>query len=372
MKNRESTTIAVTAVGGGVGQSVLRALRLSSLQLNIIGLDANPWGAGLYTADRGYIVSLCREKDYIPKLLDIITREQTKVLISGSDPEVTALANARNEILSHGIMPIVGAIEAVRYCRDKRKGYNFFQKHGFPFVPTVTAKEGIALGKEVGFPLIIKPAGGSASRGINIVFDEEQLRPFLEREDRIIQEYLVPKKWNKKKKELTPDDVFLEGAIKQTDEISIQILHDHSGQYLGKYTSINVLKDGVPMLIDPVQGLKAEEIAYEMTLLLVEHGLIGPCNLQCKDTEKGPVFFEINTRFTGITAVRAAMGFNEVEAVLRRALYDEPLEDVRKRLKVPDNLVCSRYITEAVIPRGELKTMQKSGTVSGHVSKTTL
>jgi carbamoyl-phosphate synthase large subunit len=373
MKNVNKKTIAVTAVGGGVGQSVLRALRLSRLQLTIIGMDADSWGAGLYTCDKGYIVPLSKDKSYFKKLLNIAIKEKVEVLISGSDPEVSALAKSRDELISHGIIPVVGSHEAVKYSRDKLQGFQFFQEHNLPFVPTVPAKDGMALGKEFGFPLIIKPAGGSASRGVSIVFNNEQLKPFLDRDDKIIQEYLVPKIWGKKKRELTPDDVFLQGAIKQTDEISIQILHDHVGQYLGKYTSINVLKDGVPMLINPVKGLKAEEIAYSMALLLVEQGLVGPCNLQCKDTERGPVFFEINTRFTGITAVRAAMGFNEVEAVLKRALYNEPVENVRKELKVPDNLVCSRYITEAVISRADLELMQKSGTASGgHILKTTL
>jgi hypothetical protein len=47
-KKTEETpySVAVTAVGGGVGESVLRALRLSSLPLHIIGFDVNPWSTG--------------------------------------------------------------------------------------------------------------------------------------------------------------------------------------------------------------------------------------------------------------------------------------------------------------------------------------
>jgi carbamoylphosphate synthase large subunit len=365
-------SIAITAVGGGVGQSVLRALRLSSLPLRTIGFDANPWSAGLYSCSKGYTIPHSSDPSFVERLLEKLLKEKVKVLILGSDPEVVAISRARERFLSSGIFPVTGSAESVRLCRDKLAGYKFFKEHGIPFARTVPASEASALADEVGFPLIVKPAGGSASRGITIAFNKAQLELQLEDETKIVQEYLIPKSWRKKQHELTRQDVYEDGVLLQTEEISIQILYDHQGNLLGKFTSCNVLKDGVPMLIDPMTVPQAEAIALKMASLLAEKGLVGPCNLQCKMTELGPIFFEMNPRFTGITAVRAAMGFNEVEAILRRVLLNEPVNEVKKRLKVPDNLVCSRYITEAVMARKDLETLKKQGSVAGHVDKTTL
>lgn len=365
-------SIAVTAVGGGVGQSVLRALRLSPLPLRTIGLDVNPWSAGLYTCSKGYSVPHSSNPSFIERLLEKLNQEKVKVVIPGSDPEVTVISRARERFIASGIFPVTGSAEAVRLCRDKLAGYKFFKEHGIPFAKTASASEAAALADEVGFPLIVKPVGGSASRGITIAFNKAQLEQHLKVDNKIVQEYLIPEGWGKKRHELTQQDVYEGFVILQKDEISIQIVYDHQGNLVGKFTSCNVLRDGVPMLIDPVTVPQAEAIALKMASLLAEKGLIGPCNLQCKMTESGPVFFEMNPRFTGITAVRAAMGFNEVEAFLRRVLLNEPLEEVRKRLKVPDNLVCSRYITEAVIPRQELEILKKHGSVEGHADKTTL
>lgn len=365
-------SVAVTAVGGGVGQSVLRALHLSSLPLRIIGFDVNPWGAGLYTCSKGYTIPHSSNPSFIEQLLEKLPQEEVTVLIPGSDPEVTVIAGAREKFLSSGIFPVTGSSESVALCRDKLAGYRFFNDHGIPFVRTAPAKEAFALADEAGFPIIVKPVGGSASRGISIAFNKRQLEQQLEGEIKIVQEYLIPESWGKKQHELTAEDVYQGSILRQTDEISIQMLFDHQGNFLGKYTSCNVLRDGVPLLIDPMSVPPAEEIAFEMASLLVEKGFIGPCNLQCKITEHGPIFFEINARFTGITAVRAAMGFNEVEAVLRRVLFDEPLDEVKKRLNVPQNLVCSRYITEAVIPREDLETLKKHGSVEGQANRTTL
>jgi carbamoyl-phosphate synthase large subunit len=365
-------TIAVTAVGGGVGQSVLRALRLSSLPLRTIGLDVNPWSAGLYSCDKGYTVPHSGDPSFVDRLLETLHQEKVKIVIPGSDPEVTVISMARERFTASGIFPVTGSAEAVRLCRDKLAGYRFFKERGIPFARTASASEAAALADEVGFPLIVKPVGGSASRGIAIAFSKKQLDEQLKGDNKIVQEYLIPERWRKKQHKLTRQDVYEGFVILQTDEISIQIVYDHEGNLLGKFTSCNVLRDGVPMLIDPMTVPQAETIALKMASLLAEKGLVGPCNLQCKMTELGPVFFEMNPRFTGITAVRAAMGFNEVEAILRRVLLDEPLDEVKKRLKVPDDLVCSRYITEAVIPRQELEKLKKQGSVEGHADKTTL
>ena len=78
-------SIAVTAVGGGVGQSVLRALRLSLLSWQTIGFDANPWGIGLYTCNRGYLLPLVNDDSYIERLLQVLTQGKVQVLIPGSD-----------------------------------------------------------------------------------------------------------------------------------------------------------------------------------------------------------------------------------------------------------------------------------------------
>jgi carbamoyl-phosphate synthase large subunit len=371
---REETpySIAVTAVGGGVGQSVLRALRLSSLPLRIIGFDVNHWSAGLYTCSKGYVIPHSSKPSFIERLLENLNQEKVKVLIPGSDPEVTVISRARERFIASGILPLTGSAEAVHLCRNKLAGYRFFKEHGIPFARTVPASEASVLVDEIGFPLIVKPVDGSASRGTVIVFDKEQLEQQLKGKNKIVQEYLIPESWGGKRHELTRQDVYEDGVLLQTDEISIQIVYDHQANLLGKFASRNALRDGVPMLIDPVTAPKAEEIALEMASLLVEKGLIGPCNLQCKITELGPVFFEMNPRFTGITAVRAAMGFNEVEAILSRILLDTPLHELKKRLEIDHNMVCSRYITEAIIPREDLEKLKKHGSVQGRADKTTL
>lgn len=371
--NRHPHTIAVTGVGGGVGQSVLRALRRCELPFHVVGTDAEPWSAGLYAVEQGYLVPRATDPAYAPALKGVLAEAGVQVLVPGTDPELSALARIRDEIrVETGAFVLVGSVESVGLCRDKMAASQFFENSGLPFVRTVPGDQVEELAKDLGFPVLLKPRGGSASRGVRIAFNRADLEAVGDRADLIAQEYLIPTVWGLRKEQLRPEHVMRGNILRQEEEISIQVLLDHQGNVLGRFTSRNTLRDGVPMTIDPWPGAPVEELAERMVEALVDTGLVGPCNLQCKITERGPVFFEINPRYTGITAVRAAMGFNEVEAVLRRVLLDEPLDSVRRRLHVPADQVCSRYITEMVFPREDLDQVRNTGRVHGHGWSTTI
>lgn len=349
--------VAVSGAGGGVGQAVFRALRLASPDLWILGLDMNPRSVGLYTAEAGTLVPPCTAPDYVERLLAALRTARVSVLIPGSDPELAVLARAREEIEAAGVQVIVGAPDPVDVCRDKRLSSQFFRELGFPFVRTVPVAEAVSLADEVGYPLVVKPLGGSASRGVAVVFSHAELEPYLTRSDYIAQEAAFPAVWAREAGGIMSDSVHRGGALRQEEEISIQVVYDHLGQHLGTFTSVNRLQVGIPMFVDPQRIPQVESLVEEMADALRDHGLTGPCNFQCRLTEDGPKVFEINPRFTGITGVRAAMGFNAVEAVLRRVLFDEPLDAVRDSLIQPTDQLSIRYMDEAIVPRRRFEEM---------------
>ena len=54
--------------------------------------------------------------------------------------------------------------------------------------------------------------------------------------------------------------------------------------------------------------------------------------------------FEINSRFSGTTPLRAHAGFNEVEMCLRRILYNEPISQPEVK-----NIKIVRHWSETII-----------------------
>jgi carbamoyl-phosphate synthase large subunit len=72
---------------------------------------------------------------------------------------------------------------------------------------------------------------------------------------------------------------------------------------------------------------------------------MGPCNLQLRLHRGAAVCFEINTRFSGTTPLRARLGFNDVEAALNHYVLGQHASE----LPVITEGVVLRYWNEAYI-----------------------
>jgi len=352
--------VAVTGVGGGVGQAVLRALGHSRLVRRTIGFDMNPESVGLFLCERGFVVPPAADPSYADRLLDVCVHEGVDVLLPGSDPELLPLALAKGRFAEAGVRIVVSGPEAIRLVRDKLMTARFCAQRAIPFARTVPVEEASELAQQVGFPLVVKPIGGSATRDVHVAFGLEELRRYVERGGLIAQEYLAPSSWRIDRSRLRSSDVYIDGILRQEEEISVQLVLGRDGTQLGCFMSRNRLMNGVPMLIEPEFQPAVLETASLMGRALVECGLVGPCNLQGRWTESGIVFFEVNLRFTGITAMRTAMGFQEVEATLRHLHLGESTGSVIGILRQPSDVVCLRYVTEQLVPRDELEVYRSA------------
>jgi carbamoyl-phosphate synthase large subunit len=84
----------------------------------------------------------------------------------------------------------------------------------------------------------------------------------------------------------------------------------------------------------------------------------GPCNVQLRLTEQGPVCFEINPRFSGTTPIRAHYGYNEVNAAIGNFLLDEPV-----RLPLVTKGVALRYWNELYVETAAVEALNAAGTL---------
>src|SRR5690606_25764247 len=86
---------------------------------------------------------------------------------------------------------------------------------------------------------------------------------------------------------------------------------------LGRMASYNKLNNGVPIEIVAYENDDVWVVIDQLMPVFKEKGFVGPLNIQGRLTRNGLKLFEMNPRFTGITGLRALMGFNEVEACIR-------------------------------------------------------
>lgn len=136
-----------------------------------------------------------------------------------------------------------------------------------------------------------------------------------------------------------------------------------SGEILGSYASVNCLKDGVPIEVMPDPCSPALPEAAEVAKALAVEGLRGPINIQGRLSPDGYRFFEINPRYTGITGVRAAMGYREVEA----GIYDffaKQEEEARHCLSFQPGWVAVRYVEDAIVAKERVECFSQEEPLS--------
>lgn len=368
-------TIGVTAAGGGIGQSVLHALSRSVETIRTVAMDANRNSLGLYWADRAFLIPRVSEETYIEKLLEISRNEHIDILVPGLDIELPVLARHRERFLEQGCRVLVGSPEVVDLCRDKYSLSVFCRERGLPFVRTFLLEDARDLAETLDYPVIVKPRGGSASAGARLVFNPDQLQSIPADRNAIVQDYLPPRPHGN----TAPAGKASTGTLDQSNELSIQFYVTGSGTILGGFASVNLLKNGIPVEIEPVPGHPALEESLPVVKALVEKGLRGPVNLQGRRTADGRVgFFEINPRFTGITGLRASFEYREVEA----AVADLTLADDTRTggfLGYRPGYFGMRYVADTIVPvehmqnvcdvsaAGPVKSERKTGDVSQHV-----
>ena len=347
--------LGITAVGGGIGQAVLHALRFTTPRVKTIGMDARAMSPGLYWADTAYLIPVfANENAYVRRLLEIVDREAVDLLIPGLDPELPILACHRERFLHQGCEIVVGSPEAIRLCRDKHACHEFCRQRGLPFIKTYLLAEAQAQSNELSFPVIVKPRDGSASAGAQLCRDAEELRAMPVDERTIVQSYLPPDD-----RASNLDYGSQPRYLDQSNEISCQYFVGPSGKVLGRFASVNRLKNGVPIEIVPDPDSPALDAGAPIVEGLVEKGLQGPINLQGRLTRDGVLFFETNARFTGITATRATFGYREVEAAIW-AFCAKDEQQASKRLQYHPGNVAMRYVASMMVPQSSVQAVART------------
>ncbi|PMG94745.1 NAD-dependent epimerase/dehydratase family protein [Vibrio breoganii] len=312
--------VLVTSVGGGVGQSIVDSISHLKSQYTVVGLDISEKVLSRNQCDKFYLSPRLSEPSYLEFLLAMCKENDISILIPGNDGELELLSRNIEKFEAINVKVIVSPTRIVASSRNK---YNWFKdySHIINIVPTALYSDYIQSPEshpEVRFPVIAKPAAGSASSGIKIFLSKEELLSELipdgEMENYVVQPYLMPKQDD-------PDYAVLNKAVNarklvQVSEISCQIVYDQASEIIGTFISKNSLKNGVPVTIEPIVDQSICSVIEDIAEKLKAEKVIGPVNIQGRLTEQGLVFFEMNLRFTGITGNRSQFGFNEVSAVV--------------------------------------------------------
>jgi nucleoside-diphosphate-sugar epimerase/carbamoylphosphate synthase large subunit len=321
--NIKKINLAVSCAGSGIGQSIINSCKLSDLPLVLYGFDSNPLAYGLYCCDYQIQTPKIDTPNYIELIIQLCVDHAIDIIIPGTDDEVHLFSKHISDFENSDIKVIVAEAKFLDIVRDKVLANIEFGKMADIFVKSYYTKESLLNAlehKEVALPVIAKPRSGSGSVGIRIINKLEDLVELTAQH--IFQELAVPHENDVNIEEFKR--LIAKNVNPQVSELSIQLVVGKTGVILGKMATFNRLKQGVPVEIMPFTNPSVWVDIDKLIPTFVALGLKGPLNIQGRMTDKGLKIFEMNARFTGITGLRATMGFNEVEACIKEWLGNEP------------------------------------------------
>jgi carbamoyl-phosphate synthase large subunit len=335
-------TVLVTGAGGGVGEGIIKALRLMrGLDVRIVAADMSPWAAGLYAGDVLRLVPRASAPDYVDAIIRVCREEKVDYYLPGTDVELlTCAENAPRIEQECGAHVVIAPRRVVEIADDKLATARFLEEHGFSFPRTYLRNDWRA--GALPFPLIVKPRVGCRSIGLEVVKGEAEL----------------------------------ERALARTDEI---VLQEHLGSDDTEYTCTVVVCKGEPSRVAILQRwlragdtyrvvpVENERISSYVLDVASALGVVGSCNFQLRLDGGTPKIFEINARFSGTTPLCAELGLNPVESYLKRhrgIAYDG---------KTRTDVIILRHWAELVVPRASFDEVAATGRgVPGDVERTML
>ena len=326
--------VLVLGVGGNVSQGIQKALALTGLPARVVAACIDARSAGLYVADRSYISPYADDPAFDGWLDEICASESIDAVMSGSEPVLSALARRAHELKDRtGAVCVVSDPDVLAIGQDKLLTCRWLASHSLPVPGYADACDEPAVAQLVerfGLPLIAKPRRGKGGEGIVEITDEAQLQSCLGDPGLILQELLGE-----------PSQEFTAGCF-----------CDREGELCGTIVMRRALHAGTTFAAEvgsfPEVRAVAERIVRELRP-------VGPCNVQLRLCDRGPVPFEINVRFSGTTPLRARMGFNEVGAALRHLVLGEPVGP----LIGSESGVALRYWNEIYVPVATLAELDR-------------
>lgn len=310
--------IAITGVGGGVGQSVLKSLYNSGYEL--LALDGENLAAGLYAGVKSCLIPYANSADYIPELLKICKEEKVAVLFPGLDAELMILSRNRHLFAQIGTTVIVSDESVIDISDDKLLTFSALTQYGVHVPMTYKLSEYSA--GLLPYPLIIKQmVGGARSKNVFKISSLTEYESAVSVIGTDLHNYIV--------QEYIDGDEYTCGSI------------SFEGSCKGVIVMKRILRDGDTYKCFSINNPIIENCVYTVVNAIKP---FGACNIQLRLKDGVPYVFEINARCSGTTASRTLCGFNEPQMIVDYLIKGKQPEFNIKYQSV------LRYWKELVVP----------------------
>lgn len=359
-------TALVTAVGGiGVGEQILKALVLVG-RYRLVACDIDDRTPQFALADASEVLPEAGDPSYLYELFDACERHDVDIVFIGSEAELEVVSEVREQFAAAGILVAINLASTVQTCSDKHLTSQFLAAQGFAAPRDVLVTRHHDCDGIDWFPVVVKPCrNGRGSRDCFLAQDQIQLHALLD--------YLAPQAAAVMVQEYVGD---------AASEYTVGVLHDLDGNFLNSIavhrrldlqlsvrqsarneSGSRALGDQLVISSGVSQGTIGPFPEVTRTCETIARALDarGPVNVQCRLVDGEVVVFEINPRFSGTTSLRAMVGYNEPDVLIRRHLLGE---SVPERFPYRPATIL-RSLREWVVP-ASASPFSSAGRAAGH------
>jgi carbamoyl-phosphate synthase large subunit len=361
----ETIRFLLLSVGGGVAHNFFEALGHRRQQCVLIGTNSLAAAASSFRCDAVYRVPPAADRErYRARILELIEEERPDLVVPLRDDDVLVLAEIGERHPRLVPMLLTGTVASARVMNDKWETACFAARHGLPFAPTVqNAADARELAAVHGLPLIGKPRAGHASKGVVLLRSTDEIgRAFASRDDLVAQPYLDPP--SDMAALIRPFDGGLPIAFSMPGRMkySVQGFVGPDGSVSRSFGTASVEAGAHATEYRRRDDADLIEIGQAYAHAAAAERWKGPLNVQLKRTPAGKlVAFELNGRFTGGTAPRALLGFDEIGEVVARFLPDLAFPPLRSSACE----VAQSYLRSYPLSLTDVAEMERSGKWSG-------
>jgi carbamoylphosphate synthase large subunit len=322
-----SLTLLLLSGGGHTGTNIMASLAPRRAGLRLVATSDSPDEPALFSFDAVYLApKLARDVTaFEQRVLEIVAREKPDLVVPCRDEDVEWLAGLRERRRDLSGTFLCGARAMAVMMNDKWLSFEFSQKHGLPFAPSLPCIDSDdaqarvdAFVRQHGFPLVAKPRHGVDSKGIVILTTPAQALHAMKRPDYLLQEYLG-------------EPEALQDYLTQMEQSGIPLFHTFQGVKRSLQVLIGPGGDIEHVVCTRNQMIRhnarsvsldvetePRRIGEQCARVFADAGWRGPLNIQCQPSSTGTLMIhEFNARFTGASGARWHIGHDEIGAAIR-------------------------------------------------------
>jgi carbamoyl-phosphate synthase large subunit len=316
-------TILVSGASGIVGYGILKSLRKSSNEYNLIGTTIYDFSPANIFCDTVKKILPTDDPRYIPNLCEIIAEHDVDMVIPSIECDMYKWNENRAELGSI-TFPLLNNEHLINLCQDK---WLFYEKLVINY-PRYAIPTSLSHNNVIPFPLLLKPRHGYGSKGIIRVKNETQLEPhFLRVGTSLMIQPIIG----------TDDEEYTVSGFFDRNSNLIDYFPLKRKLSINGFTEQAEVADKNfgAVLIDLARTFKP----------------VGPTNFQFRMDGDQPKLLEINPRISSASSIRTAFGYNESDMSLNYFLYnkvpsvlDRSVLMGRRAIRYTEDFIFLRYV----------------------------